>query len=123
MYRKCIKEISSLSVLKYDQSTWNYSSLFSFFGLVATHNVTTNCGEAVRDKAMTCSCIADGDPVPTSFEWRAPNGTVLHSGSSYTTPRVEQSLDGSYYTCVASNGFSNASYNTSPFNVQGKYYK
>ena len=88
---------------------------------VATHNVAANCEKAVRAKAMTCSCIADGDPVPTSFEWRSPSGTVLHSGSSYTTPPLEQSLDGSYYTCVASNDFSIASRNTSLFNLLGKY--
>ena len=98
-----------------------YLTFSSFRCAVATHNVTTNCGEAVRDKAMACSCIADGEPVPTSFEWRAPNGTVLHSGSSYTTPRVEHSLDGSYYTCVASNGYSVASSNTSFYNVLGRY--
>ena len=101
-------------------SDFMYGTFFFLFCLVATHNVATNCGEAVRGKAMTCSCSADGDPVPTSFEWRAPNGTVLHSGSSYTSARVEQSLDGSYYTCVACNGFSVASNNTSAFNVLGK---
>ena len=118
----CIKEVSKLFVLMYDQSSQNfmYSSLFSFCCLVPTHNVTANCGEALRRRAMTCSCTADGDPVPTSFVWRAPNGTVLHSGSSYSTPRVEQSLNGSYYTCAASNGFSVDSRNTSLFNVLGK---
>ena len=99
-----------------------YRTLFLFCFAVATHNVTTNCGEAIRGKAMTCSCTADGDPVPTIFEWRAPNGVVLHNGSSYTTPRVEESLSGSYYTCVASNGFGlNNSGNTPPFNVLCKY--
>ena len=97
-----------------------YGAFSSLCFVVPIHNVATNCGEAVRGKAMTCNCAADGDPVP-SFEWRAPSGTLLHSGSSYTTPRVEQSLDGSYYTCVASNGFSVASNNTSAFNVKGKY--
>ena len=93
---------------------------FPFCCAVPTDSVVTNCDQAVLGKAMTCSCTADGDPVP-SFEWRAPNGTVLQSGSSYTTPRVEQSLNGNYYTCVASNSLGSASNNTSLFIVLCKY--
>ena len=95
---------------------------FLFCCTVAAHNVTTVCGQANLDEAMTCNCTADSDLEFTSFQWRAPNDTVLHNGSSFTTARVEASLDGKHYTCVASSSFGQeARGRTTPFNVLCKF--